>query len=143
MNAQEQEAEPQPKARIFLVEDHPIFRAAVQQQLEGSGYTVIPTTTAEEALALMEVDPKPSLVVTDYNLRSAGGQLTGIDLARRLRTHEKETLRNIPIVLLSAVEDLDVDSPEILKELEIGYVDKNDPPEILLDLVDSRLKPQT
>ena len=138
------EKEPTPKSRIFLVEDNRVFRSAVQQHLENFGsYTVIPTETAEAALALLEIDPKPSLVITDYNLRSVGGQMTGIDLARRLRTHKKEMLRKIPILLLSLEEDLDIQYPEVINELDVIYVDKDTPPEELLNAVASSLKTQS
>ena len=101
-----------------------------------------PTATAEDAFVQLEADPKPSLVITDFNLRSAGGQMTGIDLIRALRIHENEELRTIPIILLSSETQEDFESIDqgIFEELKVKYVDKNTPPAQLMDAVAASLK---
>lgn len=59
---------PQPAARrILLVEDEPGVRNAMRMLLRIEGYDVVPTATADEALAKLKSDAF-DLLVTDYHL---------------------------------------------------------------------------
>src|SRR3990170_1910532 len=138
------EREPQPRPRIFLVEAHQQMREAMLLFLKGQNRLVITAQTAEAALELLEVDPEPALVITDLSFRSASGKLSGIDLARKLRSHAQQKLRQIPLILFTGEsrQNLELDQPGLVDELGISYFSKDEAPEKLESLIDSLLNPQ-
>jgi CheY-like chemotaxis protein len=73
------------KCLLLLVEDDPLVGLATQGLLEDLGYDVLgPAIDAAEAVALVDGD-RPTLVLTDINLRRPGDGLDlAADLHRRL-----------------------------------------------------------
>ncbi|NUT54961.1 MAG: response regulator [Thermoleophilia bacterium] len=65
---------------ILLVEDEESVRAVVARMLESSGYAVVQSGSPLEALALLEEEPLPDLVVSDVVMP----QLSGFALAARV-----------------------------------------------------------
>ena len=71
--------------RVLVVEDEPLVREVVAEELRDAGYEVLEAVTAEEGLSLLEGDVEVAVLLTDIRLP---GALTGWDLAeaaRRLR----------------------------------------------------------
>ncbi|MGC8917218.1 MAG: PAS domain S-box protein [Thermoanaerobaculum sp.] len=64
---------------LLLVEDEPLAREALATALADLGYEVTPVASAEEALALPDLE-RFSVLVTDYGLPG----VTGLELAARL-----------------------------------------------------------
>lgn len=86
---QEAEAIPSPppfsleERHVLLVEDDPVSREISQQFLEARGAWVDPAVSAEEALALFDMQPY-DLVITDLHLPDSDGYA----LAREMRERE-------------------------------------------------------
>lgn len=82
--------------RILVVDDDPSVRDLVSLQLELEGHEVTTASDGAEALALIEAEPAPELVVLDVMMP----QLNGWDVLERLRADERH--RRLPVVLVTA-----------------------------------------
>ncbi len=112
------------RRRIIIVDDHPLFRAALRQTLAGGD----PSITVEEAGDLsglnvaLEADRDCDLMLLDLNVPGARG-FSGLLLLRA-------QYPDVPVMIISAVEELDV----IRSAIDLGaagYLRKSvGPPEI-------------
>jgi DNA-binding NarL/FixJ family response regulator len=112
------------RRRIIIVDDHPLFRAALRQTLAGGD----PSITVEEAgdlsglNAALEADRECDLVLLDLNVPGARG-FSGLLLLRA-------QYPDVPVMIISAVEEPDV----IHSAIDLGaagYLRKSvGPPEI-------------
>jgi DNA-binding NarL/FixJ family response regulator len=112
------------RRRIIIVDDHPLFRAALRQTLAGGD----PSVAVEEAgdlaglNAALEADRDCDLVLLDLNVPGARG-FSGLLLLRA-------QYPDVPVMIISAVEEPDV----IRSAIELGasgYLRKSvGPPEI-------------
>jgi DNA-binding response OmpR family regulator len=87
-------------AKLLLVEDDPVVRTFLADNLTADGYEVYLADTVLDALALLE-DERPDLAVIDLRLREG----TGLDLIRRVRAADGVASRldpSLPLVVLSA-----------------------------------------
>jgi DNA-binding NarL/FixJ family response regulator len=119
--------------RIIIVDDHPLFRAALRQTLAGGEAPV----TVEEAgdltalSAALEADRDCDLVLLDLNMPGAHG-FSGLLL---LRAQYPE----VPVMSISAVEDQKV----IRRTFELGaagYLPKSVGPAEIRSAIDTVLK---
>lgn len=83
--------------RILLVDDDPLFVAAIRLVLESEGYEVSSANSADEGLALMRAE-KPDLVVLDIIMDSV---LDGVYVSQTMS--EDDELRTIPVVMVSSI----------------------------------------
>lgn len=81
-------------AVILVVEDEALIRMVIADHLRDTGYDVVETRTADEAVVLMVNGLRVDAVFSDVNLP---GAMNGIGLARWLRSHQPQ----IPILLTS------------------------------------------
>jgi CheY-like chemotaxis protein len=79
---------------ILLVEDEPLIRAPVAEDLRDRGFTVIEASNSDEALAYFEASSSLDLVVTDTQMP---GAMNGLEFARLVA--EREPL--MPIIIAS------------------------------------------
>jgi CheY-like chemotaxis protein len=86
-----------PKPRILLVDDDRDFLLAMRVRLEASGYEVIGTSDVIGALAAVENQPPPDLILLDIGL----GVGNGIMLLDCFRT--MDALKRTPVVILTAL----------------------------------------
>ncbi|MGK7867568.1 ATP-binding protein [Falsiroseomonas sp. E2-1-a20] len=87
-----------PPSRILLVDDDALIARSTADMLEDLGHTVVAADNAPMALALLEGDPRVSLLLTDFAMPG----MTGLELAlaaRRLRP-------GLPVLLASGFADL-------------------------------------
>lgn len=115
---------PMTRRRIIIVDDHPLFRAALRQTLAGGD----PSIVVEEAGDLAEVnaalaaDRDCDLVLLDLNMPGVRG-FSGLLLLRA-------QYPDVPVMIISAVEDGSI----IRRAFELGaagYLHKSvSPPEI-------------
>jgi DNA-binding response OmpR family regulator len=85
---------------ILLVEDAPLIRAIVAEELAFQGFEVCEAETGDQAAALIENPPTTfSLLITDIHMP---GQLSGIDVARLLRRRYP----SVPIIYTSGRPDV-------------------------------------
>ncbi len=118
--------------RIIIVDDHPLFRAALRQTLSG-GKDDIAVEEAGDLLALtaaLEVDRDCDLVLLDLNMPGGHG-ISGLLL---LRAQYPE----VPVMIISAVEDHKV----IRRTFELGaagYLSKSVGPAEIRRAIDTVL----
>ena len=114
--------------RIFLADDHPMIRTAIEVLLRDTGFEIVGTAGTGDA-ALSEIGLlQPDILLLD--LQMPGG--SGMDVLRRLRA---EKAKLAVIVLTAAIDDSALLEAKALKVQ--GIVLKNSDPAYLLDCLDS------
>jgi DNA-binding NarL/FixJ family response regulator len=93
--------------RIIIVDDHPLFRAALRQTLTGD-FTVEEAGDLNALLAALEADRDCDLVLLDLNMPGGHG-ISGLLLLRA-------QYPDVPVMIISAVEDHKV----IRRTFELG-----------------------
>lgn len=86
------------RKKILVVEDETAFLYALQSKLSIKGFEVLTSTTAEEAVKILNKS-KIDLVILDIMLP----KMDGIDLLRNLKNNEKT--KDIPAVIVSNLSD--------------------------------------
>src|SRR4051812_46964925 len=82
--------------RVLLVEDEEKLRRVLSLQLQGSGYEVVQTTSAEEALKLAE---RADIIITDLRLPG----MDGLYLLQALRRQNEQT----PVIVMTAFSSVE------------------------------------
>jgi len=104
---------------ILIVEDEVLVRTALAEYLRHCGYRVVETTSADEALSvLQEVVIKVDVVLSDVKI---SGSMDGFGLAKWVR----ENRPGVQVILTGSVEkaahaagDLCEDGPHLAKPYE-------------------------
>jgi DNA-binding NarL/FixJ family response regulator len=115
---------PMTRRRIIIVDDHPLFRAALRQTLAGGDPSIVVEEAGDLAgvNAALEADRECDLVLLDLNMPGVRG-FSGLLLLRA-------QYPDVPVMIISAVEDGAV----IRRAFELGaagYLHKSvGPPEI-------------
>src|SRR5690348_10526759 len=73
---------------ILVVEDEPLVRLLIADDLRAAGYFIIEAGTADEALALFDAHADIALLITDIRMP---GAMDGLDLARVIRARGGRT----------------------------------------------------
>mgnify|MGYP005818916487 CR=1 FL=1 len=94
--------------RIIIVDDHPLFRAALRQTLGGADMVVEEAGDLNALIAALEADRECDLVLLDLNMPCAHGG-SGLLLLRA-------QYPDVPVMIISAVEDHKV----IRRTFELG-----------------------
>lgn len=81
------------RPRLLIVEDEPFIRLVLTDALESAGYSIIESSTGQDAIAQLEL-PGVAAVVTDIRL---GAGPNGWDVARCARQHNP----HVPVVYMS------------------------------------------
>jgi len=112
--------EPNPPARVLIVDDHPLFRQGLGQLIDHEpGLKVCgEAKDAEEAMRLVR-ESKPDLVIVDISL----GGSSGIDLIKNLKSEDAE----LPLLVVS-MHDESLYAERALRAGAMGYVMKHEPP---------------
>ena len=87
-------------ARILIVDDDSDIHAALTPVLEQEGHEVSSAYNAEEGIQMIRAE-KPDLMILDVLMPT---EYEGFEMAREVR--EKLGLRDLPIMILSAVHEL-------------------------------------
>ncbi len=88
----------EPGQRVLVVDDEPSIRRFLRHILESEGFIVTEARTGEDAVAVARRE-KPSLVLLDLVLPD----IDGFEVLGRLK--ELPGTRNIPVIILSIIED--------------------------------------
>lgn len=85
--------------RFLIADDHPLFRGALRQALEGmfEGVTIVETGSLDEMAAALEADEDVDLVLLDLNMPGVRG-FSGLLLLRA-------QFPAVPVMVVSATED--------------------------------------
>ena len=120
--------------RILVVDDEMSFRLFLRALFETNGYAPVLARDGAEGLRLARENP-PALIVLDVMMPHSGG----VDMYLRLKTDA--ALRDVPVIMLSAVAGLTFD--HVLGMLgaaggnlpkPFAYVEKPPRPETMLAL---------
>jgi CheY-like chemotaxis protein len=84
-----------PGKRILVVEDEAVTRGAIKMLLEWEGYRVDCAADGEEALALLRLGEKPSLILLDARMPGCDGWCF------REEQRADPYLADIPVVVIS------------------------------------------
>ena len=104
----------QPQAKIFVVEDNPVYQTLVLKQLENISQDIHVFSTGENFLA--EINHTPDLIILDYNL---DGIINGYDVLKEL----KKLAFTPPVIFFSSNLEISVTS-SILKLGVVEYIEK-------------------
>lgn len=103
--------------KVLVVDDSMVFRKQMQQMLHNLFFDVISVAHGEEALAMLDMYPNISLVLTDYNMPV----MNGLELTYEIRKrHEKS---EICILAISSNEDEEINAL-FLKQGANDYIKK-------------------
>ena len=86
--------EPDPRPRVLVVDDHPIWRQGVADGLEGAGFAVAGTAGDGAQALRVAAATRPGLVLLDLNLPD----MSGAEVTRRLLTADP----SVRVLILSA-----------------------------------------
>jgi two-component system NtrC family sensor kinase len=109
--------------RILTVDDSETYLQMLAETLRGAGYEVVLARSGEEALELLAVQPVDCILL-DLLMPGIGGE----EACRRIKA--APTMRDTPIIMLTALEDRDV----MLRGLSAGaddYIAKSSDFEVL------------
>lgn len=100
-----------PQPEILIVDDVEVNRSVLEAILSRAGYPVATAFGGEEALALLEAEPRRFGVILLDRMMPG---MDGLEVIARLKEHE--ILRVIPVILQTAM----VDEADVLEGLEAG-----------------------
>lgn len=124
------------KKKIIIADDTAFFRAMLKDLLTESGYEVITAANGEEALLKVKHElPDLDLLLLDMLMP----KMDGFQVIEEIKKGAMG--RNLPILALSGVFKSDEDKALMKKLGVVGYVDKNTPPEQILNRVHLILTP--
>ena len=88
---------------VWVVDDEPLIRTAIVAVLEEQGYQSMGFGSAGELYTALVEGGEPDLLVLDHMLPDESGTM----IVRSLR--EREEYRDIPVLFLTAVSDVEAD----------------------------------
>ena len=107
------------KSRIFLVDDHAMFRDGLRQLIDREPDLAVCGDAAEAESALREIRKlKPDLIVVDITL----GGASGIDLIKAIKSESED----YPVLVVS-MHDESLYAERALRAGAMGYVMKQEP----------------
>ena len=86
---------------ILIVEDEALIRAVLTEILEDEGYRVVSVANGLAALSYLRQYAHPRLILPDLGMPV----MTGWEFCTEQQQHK--TLREIPVIVMSALPDLD------------------------------------
>lgn len=121
-------ADPSARARVFVVDDHPIVRRGLACLIERDSRLQVCGTAGQYELALDQLRVmRPNLLIVDLSLRGH----SGLDLIRELKSAQSR-LR----ALVFSIHDEALYGPRALRAGASGYVMKHEPVDVLLNAIE-------
>src|SRR5260370_10059816 len=110
---------PQAKSRVFIVDDHAMFREGLRQLIDHEPDLVVCGDAAEAPEALQGIThSKPDLVIVDISLAGS----SGIDLVKAIKSQHED----LPVLVVS-MHDESLYAERALRAGAMGYVMKQEP----------------
>jgi DNA-binding response OmpR family regulator len=110
--------------KILFIDDNPVDRTLIERLLTKNDFIVFLADNSKDGLRIAEED-KPDLILLDILLPG----ISGIEMCKKLKT--KVGTSNIPVIFYTSI-----DTPKHLIDYEsygaIDYIQKTDPPEVLI-----------
>ena len=120
--------------RVVIVDDDHFLRSLMQKYLVDSQFDVVAAATSQQALKAIK-DHDPDALVLDIDL---GEEITGLDIAHRVRPAEK----GIAIVFLTSLSDLRFANTNVERDFpKAAYLNKHllTDPQMLVDALETVL----
>ncbi len=115
---------PQEKSRIYIVDDHAMFRDGLRQMINLEPDLCVCGDAAEASAALAELrELQPDLVIADISLAGS----SGIDLVKSI----KRDFEDLPVLVVS-MHDESLYGERSLRAGAMGYVMKSEPARTVL-----------
>jgi CheY-like chemotaxis protein len=108
-----------------VIDDDSDFRAAVKSLLESHGYGVLEASSGHEGLRMV-AEQKPDVILVDIMMESS---VEGYGVTHTLKYQDEYAeFRNIPIFMISSIEDAPDDLFQMSPEVDLirpdGYLTK-------------------
>lgn len=115
----------QSKARVLVVDDHPLLRQGLVQMISGAPDLTIcgEAATVGETILAVDSDPPPDLVILDLML----GNADGLELIKQIRA-----LRPGLLILVISMHDELIYAERALRAGAGGFIMKKEAPETVL-----------
>jgi len=117
--------------RVLLVDDSKVMRQIQRRSLEGFGFTdILEAGDGVEGLEQMSADPKPDIVILDWNMP----RLDGLSTLQKIRETDKKT-----IVIMCTTE---AEKPRVVEAVKAGvtnYIVKPFTPSVLQEKLEETL----
>src|SRR3989338_6254136 len=84
---------------ILIVDDDPDYSELTRTRLEASGYHVSCAVNGRDALAILEKDDQPDLIIMDIEMPDRNGLTTLINMNVRGRKEKKDKRVHIPVIV--------------------------------------------
>jgi DNA-binding response OmpR family regulator len=104
-----------PKTKVLIVEDEPMLRELIEQEIQNAGFETLTAVDGLAGLKAIEYDSGLSVVICDYNMPN----MTGTQLVRTVREKFPEFRKRTSWIALTA--HLPTDSID-LKESDFDQV---------------------
>ncbi len=127
-------ASPKSSAKVLVVDDSRLIRAALTQHLR-THYAVREAQDGDEAWQTILLDPAIQVVITDLDMNGMGG----IALLQKIRSSKVKRISTLPVIVNSASEEEDF-RQEALKHGANDFINKDVRAVELLARVDSMLR---
>lgn len=116
--------------RLLIVDDHPLFRAGLEQIMEYEDHITIVGQSDSGQLAIEDTRRlSPDVILMDVNLP---GGMNGLQVTRKIRSERP----NIPIIILTAYHDIE----QVVHAVSVGassYCPKDIKPETLIKIIET------
>ncbi len=102
-------------SKILIADDDRIVRRIVVAKLSGLGYDLTQAEDGQQALHLLEGGFVPDLIITD----SLMPRMTGLELARSIRSNPNSDVAKLPIIMLTSRQG----EHDVIEGLQTGLDD--------------------
>jgi DNA-binding NarL/FixJ family response regulator len=120
------------KNRIFIVDDHAMFREGLRQLIEHDSRLAVCGDAPDAATAMAGIrQSKPDVVIVDITLADS----SGLDLVKNLRNEYED----LPVLVVSMHEE-SLYAERALRSGAMGYVMKNEPAKTVTAAIHSVLR---
>jgi DNA-binding NarL/FixJ family response regulator len=120
------------KSRIFIVDDHTMFREGLRQLIEHDPGLTVCGDAADAASAMQGIrQSSPAVVIVDITLADS----SGLDLVKSIRSEHED----LPVLVVSMHEE-SLYAERALRAGAMGYVMKNEPGKTVTAAIHSVLR---
>lgn len=120
------------KSRVFIVDDHTMFREGLRQLIEHDPGLMVCGDAADAATALEGIrQSNPDVVIVDLTLADS----SGLDLVKSIRNDYED----LPVLVVSMHEE-SLYAERALRAGAMGYVMKNEPAKTVIAAIHSVLR---
>lgn len=119
--------------RILIVDDEPLIRESLREDLEEANYEAIEAVDGAEAWKILEKDHNFRVIMLDKMMPNMSGE----ELLKKIRSHEN--LKSIPVIMQTAKDNI----KDVYSSYEDGcdwYLSKPYKKKLMLEIVEKSIK---